>query len=52
MKISGVPDLLYMFPIFSDFLQKHTYGGGGEGRVQKSSFEILPNVVVLEILSI
>ena len=29
MKISGVPDLLYMFPIFSDFLQKHTYRGGG-----------------------
>ena len=38
MKISGVPDLLYMFPIFSDFLQKHTYMGGAGGGVPKILF--------------
>ena len=42
MKISGIPDLLYMFPIFSDFLQNRSDRGGGAGGDQKSSFAIKP----------
>ena len=49
MKNFGIPDFLYIFPIFPIFCKIDPIGGGGGGK-QKSSFAILPGGLLFNIL--